>query len=285
MRALARQVPGASAWLAMAGLIAAHIGLAVLAARELTALRWLAWTWFDMIAVSVVLGTAVAGLSGAVIVLCRALRGSRRLRAFTRSARVPCPAPIADAAADLGLAGRVDAVRATEPFVVSHGLLRPRILVSTGLVAALGADGIAAVLAHEHNHVRHRDPLRFLAVRVAAAYGCWLPASGWLARRAALHRELAADLAAARRTSRAGLAGALLKLASLPASPALAHARAAGDDGESLEARVAQLEGSRPGRPGRAAGRLLASGGTLTLVTVACLCCAALARVLPGGLL
>jgi hypothetical protein len=48
---------------------------------------------------------------------------------------------------------------------------------------------------------------------------------------------------------------------------------------------VAQLEGSRPRRPRPALGRLLASGGTLMLVTMACLCCAALAQALPGGLL
>jgi Zn-dependent protease with chaperone function len=280
-----RRASGASLWLALAVLVVAHVGLAVLAVREFAVLGWLTRTWFELGAVSVVLGTAAAGWSGAAVVLVRAVRGSRALRDLARAARAPCPAAVGGAAAGLGLAGDIDVVRAEEPFAVTYRLVRPRILVSTALAATLDAEGMAAVLAHERHHVRHRDPLRLLAVRVAAAYACWLPAATWLAGRLALRRELAADRAAVGWTSRGDLAGALLKLASLPSCPVLAGARPAGDEAGSLEARVAQLEGSRPRRPPPALGRLVASGGTLTLVTLACLCCAALSQALPGGLL
>jgi len=285
MNAVARRVLGACAWLAMAVPVLVHIGLAVLAVREFVALGWLTRTWFEMAAVSVVFVTAAAGLAGTAIVLVRAVRGARGVRGLARSAQEPCPALIEAAADDLRLGGEVDVVRGSEPFAVTYGLVRPRILVSTGLAAALTAEGIAAVLAHERHHVRYRDPLRLLAVRVAAGYWCWVPAAGWLARRLAVRRELAADRAAVGWTSRADLAGALLKLASLPASPALAAARPPGDEPGSLEARVDQLEGTRPQRPRRALGRLLGSGGVLTVVMAASVCCAGLAQALPGGLL
>src|SRR5215470_8208447 len=210
-----RRASAASLWLALALLVVAHVGLAVLAVREFAVLGWLTRTWFELGAVSVVAGTAAAGVSGAAVVLARAVRGSRVLRDLAGAARVPCPALIEAAAAGLGLAGNIDVVRAEEPFAVSYRLVRPRVLVSEALAEALDAEGIAAVLAHERHHVRHRDPLRLLAVRVAAAYACWLPAAAWLARRLALRRELAADRAAVAWTSRGDLAGALLKLASL----------------------------------------------------------------------
>jgi beta-lactamase regulating signal transducer with metallopeptidase domain len=283
--ALVRRASAWSAWLAFGLIMAAHVGLAVLAVIEVVMLGWLTSTWFDLVAVSVVLASAAAGLTAAAWVAARAVRGSRTLSRLARSSRAPCPSRIMAAAAGLGPGPDIEVVRADEPFAVTYGLMRPRILVSTGLAEALSVKGIAAVLAHERHHVRHRDPLRLLAVRLAAAYGCWLPAAAWLARNLALRRELSADLAAARRTSRADLAAALLRLASLPACPALAAARSAADERRSLEARVTQLEGSQPRRTRPAMGRIVASGGTIALVTAACMCCAALSQALPGGLL
>src|SRR5262249_31609550 len=72
-----------------------------------------------------------------------------------------------------------EAVAGGEAFAVTCGWVRPRILVSTGLAAALTAAEIGAVLAHEREHLRHRDPLRLLAARLVAAWGCYLPAARW----------------------------------------------------------------------------------------------------------
>ena len=60
------------------------------------------------------------------------------------------------AVAALGLAGSVEAVTAPEPFAVTVGLVRPRILVSDQLARALSAAELAAVLAHQRCHLRHR---------------------------------------------------------------------------------------------------------------------------------
>jgi beta-lactamase regulating signal transducer with metallopeptidase domain len=209
------------------------------------------------------------------------------------------PLPVREVAAELN-AGRDTALAYTTVMTVmsrlaGKGILtRSRsgrrfvyapILVSTGLATALTPAEIGAVLAHEREHLCRRDPLRMLAARLAAAWGCYLPAGRWLASRAALRYELTADRAAAGRAGRSVLAGALLKLASMPACPAAAAASPAGDGPRSLEARVAQLEAGRPPRQRPAASQMLASAGTLSLLVPASMCCLAMSQFLPGGLL
>jgi hypothetical protein len=44
--------------------------------------------------------------------------------------------------------------------IATVGLFRPRVIVSPQVAAALDAPALAAALAHERAHVRHRDPLR-----------------------------------------------------------------------------------------------------------------------------
>ncbi len=280
-----RRAASAACWPLLAAAVVAHVLLAVLAVAEYASLRWLLSTEYDLAVVTLVLASATAGLAAIALAAVRAAAGSWKLRRLARNARQPLPPAVRSAAAGLGLAGRVQAVAAAEPFAVTVGLARPRILVSTGLTGALSTAELTAVLAHERCHLRHRDPARLLAVRLLAAYGWYLPAARWLAGRVALNRELAADRAALDRAGRGELAGALLKLAALPARPAVAAASPAGDPAESLEARVAQLEQGRPARPRLAAARVLATGGGLAVLAAACLCCAGLAAALPGGLL
>src|SRR5262249_59951379 len=78
-----------------------------------------------------------------------------------------------------GCAARLDVVAGEEAFAVTYGVIRPRILVSTGLTTALTPAEIGAVLAHEREHLRPRDPLRLLAGRLFAAWACYLPAARW----------------------------------------------------------------------------------------------------------
>jgi Zn-dependent protease with chaperone function len=271
-------------WVVLPPAVLAHLALAVLAVTEVAAMGWPLPTWFDTAAVTLVLATATAGLAASTVVALRAVAGSRALRSLVRAAGRPVPAFLQHEAAALGLATRLDVVAGEDAFALTYGLIRPRILASTGLDAALTPAELSAVLAHEREHLRHRDPLRLLAARLAAAWGCYLPAAGWLARRAALRHELAADRSAARSAGRGVLAAALLKLAAMP-SPALAAASPAGDGRRSLEARITQLEAGRPLRQRPAVTRLLASGGTLALLAPAFLCCAAMSQVLPGGVL
>jgi len=274
-----------SCWVLLFAAVVAHAALAVLAVAEFAALGWPLPTWFDTTAVTLVLASAIAGLAASGRMALRATADSRAVRVVIQAGRRPVPPVVRNEAAVLGCAGRLDVVAGEEAFAVTYGLMRPRILVSTGLAAALTPAEVGAVLAHEREHLLRRDPLRLLAARLFAAWGCYLPAAQWLAGRAALRRELAADRAAAGCAGRGVLAGALLKLASRPTCPVVAAASPAGEGHQSLEARVTQLEAGRPPRQSPAVTRLAASAGTLTLLAPAFLCCAALSHLMPGGLL
>lgn len=159
----------------------------------------------DLTALSVL--TLALG-SGAFAVLALAGRSvSRQLRA---SRRFPATLQITGPARSGRPRTLVFADEAPKAFCA--GLLRPRIYVSTGAIAALADDELQAVLAHERHHARCRDPLRLLAARTAGDALFFLPAVRRLADRYAALAELAADRAAvdAGGGGRRSLAAALL---------------------------------------------------------------------------
>ena len=281
---LARTAAG-SCWVIVPLAVLAHAAVAVLALADFAMMGWPLPTWFDTVAVTLVLASAAVGLAASAVVAVRAAAGSRALQKLVRAAGRPVPPFIQNEAAVLECAARLDVVAAEEAFAVTYGLIRPRILVSTGLATALTPAEVSAVLAHEREHLRCRDPLRLLAARLAASWACYLPAARWLWGGAMLRHELAADRAAAGRAGRSVLAGALLKLASTPTCPAVAAASPAGDGPRSLEARVSQLEAGRPPRQRPAVSRLLSSAGAVALLAAASMCCTALSQILPGGVL
>jgi Zn-dependent protease with chaperone function len=120
------------------------------------------------------------------------------------------------------------------------GLLRPRVFVTGGMVASLADEELDAVLVHEAEHARRRDPLRRLAARAAADVLFWLPLVGWWTRGRLEDAELAADRVAIDRVGRTPLARALRATAA-PAGPAVG----ARFDGAG-PARVTQLLGDQP---------------------------------------
>jgi beta-lactamase regulating signal transducer with metallopeptidase domain len=118
------------------------------------------------------------------------------------------------------------------------------IVVSSGAQARLDANELAAVLAHERAHLRHRHHLLLLLLDVACVLLPWLPT----VRRAKISLppllEMAADDAAARRCGRRALSAALLRLTVLP-GPAGALAAAGtrgGDPAQALARRLVRLE-------------------------------------------
>jgi Zn-dependent protease with chaperone function len=268
-------------WPAAVLVVLGHLGLGVLAVVEYARLDWLFSEPYELTAVSVVATSGLLAVAGATRVVRRTVLGGRALRRLLRSAPTPVPWPVLAAAETLGLAGRVDVVATAEAFAVTHGLLRPRILLSTGLVDALEVAELAAVLVHEREHLRRRDPLRLLATRVLAGYGWYLPLLRWWAQRLALRRELAADRAATARAGVAAVAGALLKLADLPAPAAVTAVNPMG----SLPDRIAQLEGQplarRSGLAWLLAGATIAN---LAGLSAAAICCTGLGVAMAGGM-
>jgi len=268
-------------WLLAAVAVPVHLGLTVLALVEYARLDWLASEPYEFTAVSAVAGSGVLAVAGALRVAWPALRGGRALRRLLRSSVRPLPVRVRAATDPLGITDRVDMVATGEAFAVTHGLRRPRILLSTGLVEALDAAELTAVLVHERHHLRRRDPLRLLAARLLAGYGWFLPLLRWWVQRLALRRELAADRAATTRAGVAAVAGAVLKMADLPALAAVAAINPMGN----LPDRIAQVEGRPPAR--RLGLAWLLAGATLANLaglSAAAICCTGLGVAMAGGM-
>lgn len=126
------------------------------------------------------------------------------------------PPQLTSLCTELGLTRRIVVLPTQVPLAFCFGLLRPRICISTGLLATLTDKELQAVLLHENHHRRHYDPLRTLVVDAVAALLFFLPiVAEWrLLFRAAT--ELAADRYAISTIGRSALAGALYKLITHP---------------------------------------------------------------------
>lgn len=95
----------------------------------------------------------------------------------------------------------------------THGLLRPRIYISTGLMKCLSKEELRAVFLHELCHRDKRDPLKFLALGFLRNAFFYIPASSLLASFFRLKSEHEADDAAVRYSEPVSLASAILKVA------------------------------------------------------------------------
>jgi Zn-dependent protease with chaperone function len=188
-------------------------------------------------------------------------RGVRPLAAFARrSSRLQATARLVGIAPEL-----VSEVVATTETSFCHGLIRPRIIVTSALTERLTDDELAAVLAHEAQHLRSFDPARMLAARAAAAGFFWLPLTRELCERYLVAKELAADRTAVSLIGARPFCSALLKVA------APAPAGTASFGAGSLERRVeAILGGSAAPAPlsGKRVGLTLASSLAATALVV-----------------
>src|SRR5579864_9450807 len=126
------------------------------------------------------------------------------------------------------------------PEAFCAGLLKPRVFVTTGALARLDEPALEAVLVHERQHARRRDPLRLAASRVIARSLFFLPAVRELRRGQTMLTEVSADQSAvsAAAGDRSALARAMLSF-----SDATEAAGSAGVD----PARVDHLLGEAPG--------------------------------------
>jgi hypothetical protein len=147
------------------------------------------------------------------------------------------------------LAPQVDLVESDRPFALTFGLVRPRAVVSTSLLRTLSPSQGAAVIAHEAEHARRRDPLRQLAARVASV-ALWPGVRRALLAELALSAEQACDeVAAGRTTDRLDVAQTILAVERLIGESRGDGQRAgAGIDGGSLGARVESLLTAPPPR-------------------------------------
>jgi Zn-dependent protease with chaperone function len=199
------------------------------------------------------------GAATAIRVLVRALRFNRSLDRIA----APPPPRLVRVGRSLGLEDRLTYL--DEPAVIAccYGFVRPRVAVTSELLARLDDEELLAALAHERHHLLRRDPARYLAMRTLAATAFMFPAAAPLRQRLEAHIELAADRAALTVSSKGALAGALLNVLAGPAAPTVGAAALS-----ATEARIAHLAG-HPVLPPIPVKAIVASVAVLTVVFVA----------------
>ncbi|MGH2454211.1 MAG: M56 family metallopeptidase, partial [bacterium] len=133
------------------------------------------------------------------------------------------------------------------PLALTHGILRPTILLSSWMIEHLDARELEAVLAHEMGHVARRDYLVvWLAATMRDAF-FYLPTS-WGAYRPLQHeKELACDDFAVNITGRPlALASALAKVLTQGTDrPALETVQSLAGTEQFMEHRIERLLGLR----------------------------------------
>ena len=203
---------------------------------------------------ALLLGAVVAAtLLAAVVELARQLFGLHRVQRVLR--RLPrlagsLPQPPGDSPR------RLVVVELEQPHCFTIGLLRPVVVVSSGLLAALTSEELQAALFHEAVHARLHDPLRVLTASIATAAVFFAPVLRGLEASARLCEEVEADRLAAERCGVLPLLSALHSLleSGSPRAPL-----------SSMAARTALAEriGALDGRPPRLALGRLRLGATI----------------------
>lgn len=209
-------------WAPLAG---AHFKPGAVCATSVWGIGHRAW-----IPASVLVGLAGLGVVCMVVQVLRQLLGARALRARFGPELTPTPEALASTAYRAGIY-RLVVIEDDREFCLCEGLWRPRVVISSSLVARLDPAQCLAVLAHEASHAHHFDPLALLVARAAGA-GLWfVPLRRRLLRVCEIRAELAADADAVQVAGRSALAGALLAMGETAAQApsAMAHAASTPD--------------------------------------------------------
>jgi hypothetical protein len=108
---------------------------------------------------------------GVTVAWWRAVRGGGYVRASTSEAACRLATRIDHIiekhGALSGLRGRIVITEDAGFALGTHGLIHPRVLVSTAFAAELTDSMLASALGHENEHVRSFDPLRYLLLELA----------------------------------------------------------------------------------------------------------------------
>jgi Zn-dependent protease with chaperone function len=163
-------------------------------------------------------------------------------------------------------------VDAERPVMALAGILRPRLLITRGLINALSDEELSACIAHELGHCRAWDNFKRLAMRAAPDALFCTSAARALERRWAAASEHAADEIAGEHgaATRCALASALVKVARLMPEDRLTEPISTLVGGGEIAARVRRLLDDRgvaqaPGRRGlrvASAAAVVAIGAT-----------------------
>lgn len=163
-------------------------------------------SWWPTVLWPSLLVASLATIAWSMRLGISASRLSNKLAALPRA---HIPGKLARSATAAGV-DRIACITGSSPIAFCAGFLRPTIFVSQGAVGLLSEQELLAVLSHEADHARRREPMRRAAHTAAADVLVFLPIVRWWSQRQIERCELAADEAAERSVGREALAGALL---------------------------------------------------------------------------
>ncbi len=143
-----------------------------------------------------VLVLATLGVALGLTSLFRQLLATLGLIHSLLARKIATPRRVAELAASIELADRVDVVQDLRPFSFCYWFRSPRICLSTDLIKRLSDAELLAVLHHERYHLRQRDPLRLVIARYFAAGLYVVPVVEELVEYYTVQKEVAADQAA-----------------------------------------------------------------------------------------
>lgn len=210
-------------------------------------------------------------LAWAALATVRIARASRKLRTFGIA---PAGGVLEDLAESAGIA-RLTRIDDPSLAAFCSGIVCPTVYVTSGLVGALAAEELLAVLVHEQHHALRREPLRKLLREALVTVLFFLPIVAWWAERKALVSELRADADALRRVGAPSVARAMW---ALDAGTRYADSVAFGNaDG----LRVAQVLGDPVSDPLPPLKLVLASGMGLVALIAMIVCLRGVATLLP----
>lgn len=207
-----------------------------------------------------IIALGILSIGSALVRTSRLMIGTERVRRSQRAE--PPPERLQRTAARVGVAGCLRYVRETRPFAHCIGVISPVIVVSEGALRRLRDSELEAVLWHEAEHLRKRDPFRVMIARALGALFVGLPLIDHLVERFEVAKELDADRAALRELGDpAPLAGALLALGVRAERPMLVAG-----PWSLTTARIDQLAGASRGDALPRSGRVALVVTTLSIV-------------------
>lgn len=219
-------------------------------------------------AVAVTSIVSVLAIGAAANVLSFVFREAWTAVRFARSVagrKVNPSSSVLAARDEAGIGAEVVVVQDPAPFAAAVGILSPRIVLSTAMIAKLTRAELRAVLAHENGHCAERHPLQAIMWETLRRAFFFLPTLGDVATHFAVRREIAADTHALRACGSRPLASALLKTVSTRATFLPQMAAAFGH----LQARISALAGKRGTDIRLSAGRTFATAAMATLIVAA----------------